>query len=229
MRTIGLLGGMSYLSTGDYYTRVNGAVAAALGGHNSAPILLDSLNFADVHAFQKAGDWVGAGRLLADHARRLAAAGAQAVAICTNLMHKVAPAVEDAIDVPLLHIVDAVADDARARGLRSLGIMGARWTMTEDFYASRLSARGVEPVKAEPADVATTDRIVFDELTQGVIRDQSRAELLGVVERLVAAGADGVLLGCTELPLILTPDNCPHPIIDSTHAHVAAIARFVLS
>ena len=229
LHPIGLLGGMSYHSTIDYYRGINDAVAEAKGGHTSAPLLLASLNFAEVHALQDAGDWAGAGRLLADHARRLQDAGAQAIAICTNLMHKVAPDVEAAIDVPLLHIVDAVAAAAQARGLASLGIMGARWTMTEPFYADRLAQCGVRPVRASDDDVTLTDRIVFDELTRGIVRDPSRAALLGVVSRLAAAGADGIALSCTELPLILHESNCPVPVVESTGAHVAACARFVLT
>jgi len=229
LHTIGLIGGMSYHSTVDYYAGINDAVAEALGGHNSAPLLLDSLNFADIHALQDDGDWDGAGRLLARHARRLQDAGAEAIAICTNLMHKSAPAVAAAIDVPLLHIVDAVAADAKERGLTSLGIMGARWTMTESFYADHLAALGVTPVRAGEGDVALTDSIVFRELTQGLVTEQSRAALLAVVSRLSRAGADGVALACTELPLILDDTNCPVPLVNSTQAHVEACARFVLT
>ena len=228
MHTIGLLGGMSYHSTVDYYMGINDAVARTLGGHHSAPILLDSLNFAEVHDYQAAGDWDGAGALLARHARALESAGAEAVAICTNLMHKVAPAVEAAITVPLLHIVDAVAADARGRGITRLGIMGARWTMTEPFYADRLAANGITAVRAGDADVDLTDRIVFDELTQGVITEESRAALLGVVARLAAAGAEGVALACTELPLILHDGDADVPLVNSTQAHLAACVRFVL-
>lgn len=229
LHTIGLLGGMSYHSTVDYYVGINDAVAASLGGHASAPILLDSLNFAEVHALQNANDWDGAGRLLATHARALQDAGAQAVAICTNLMHKVAPAVEAALDVPLLHITDAVAAVARERGIASVGIMGARWTMTEPFYAGRLERAGIGVVRASDADVAITDRIVFDELTQGIVSDRSRDELLGVVARLMEAGARGVTLSCTELPMILDEAVCGVPVINSTQAHVAACSRFVLT
>jgi len=229
LHTIGLIGGMSYHSTIDYYVGINHAVAASIGGHTSAPMLLDSLDFAEVHALQDAGDWDGAGTLLVHHARVLQDAGAQAVAICTNLMHKVAPAVEAALDVPLLHIVDAVAADARKRGLTSLGLMGARWTMTEPFYSDRLESAGIRAVRASDADVALTDRIVFDELTQGIVTEQAREALCGVASRLIAAGADGVALSCTELPLALDEATCRVPIVDSAQAHIAACARFVLT
>ena len=228
LRTIGLIGGISYHSTVDYYMGINDAVAAAVGGHTSAPLLMSSLNFQMVRDFQVAGDWEGAGQLLAGQARILQQAGAEAIVICANLMHKVAPAVEQSIDVPLIHIADAVAAVATERGVGKLGIMGTGWTMREDFYADRLTQDGIEPVKASQADADLTDRIVFDELTLGIIRDESRAELLGVVNRLAQAGSQGVVLGCTELPLILSQSDTPVVLIDSTKAHVAASVRFIL-
>ncbi|MDR0592242.1 MAG: amino acid racemase [Bifidobacteriaceae bacterium] len=228
LRPIGLIGGMSYHSTVDYYMAINDQVAAARGGFSSAPILLSSVDFAVIRAFQEAGDWAGAGRELAGHAVRLERAGAQAVMICTNLMHKVAPAVQAAVKAPLLHMLDAVAGAARDRGVDRLGIMGARWTMTEPFYADGLRQRGVEPVRADDADVALTDQIIFQELTLGRVTNSSRQALLGVVDRLVRAGARGVVLGCTELPLILKPGDAEVPLLDSTAAHAALAARFVL-
>ncbi|MCL2736329.1 MAG: amino acid racemase [Propionibacteriaceae bacterium] len=228
LRTVGLIGGMSYHSTVDYYLGINDAVAHAVGGHASAPILLSSLDFQQVRDLQVVEDWPAAGRLLAHHARILQDAGAHAVLICTNLMHKVAPAVQDAIDIPLIHIADAVARAATDRGVTSLGIMGAGWTMREDFYADRLTLGGIHPVRAGADDADLTDQIVFDELTQGVVLDSSKEKLLGVVERLVGDGADGVVLGCTELPLILSDGDATVPLIDSTKAHVRAAVDFIL-
>ena len=228
MRTLGLIGGMSYHSTVDYYRGINDAVAAARGGHTSAPLLLSSLDFQVVRELQLADDWDQAGEVLARQAGLLQAAGARAVAICTNLMHKVAPAVEQSLEVPLLHIVDAVAEEAARRGLSALGIMGAGVTMCDDFYADRLARSGIRPVRADADDVEATDRIVFEELTRGIIAEESRARLLGVVDRLVRAGAEGVVLGCTELPLILSAQDSPVPLIDSTQAHVRTAVRFIL-
>ena len=195
----------------------------------------------------------GAGALLASHARALEAAGAEAVMICANLMHKVAPAVEAAIDVPLIHIGDAVA--AAAGKMGQLGVMGARWTMQDPFYADRLALHGINVVPASQADVDLTDRLVFDELTLGIVRDESRTALLGVVDRLADAGAQGVVLACTELPLILSPGDAtvpqrrlsadelarmpkPRPglserservpLINSADAHIAAAVDFIL-
>jgi len=228
LRTIGLIGGTSYHSTVDYYIGINDAVAREAGDHTSAPLVLHSLNFQQVREMQMAEDWEGAGVLLASHARALEAAGAEAVMICANLMHISAPAVEAAIDVPLIHIGDAVAAAARDRGLATLGIMGASWTMQDPFYADRLALHGIDVVRASQADVDLTDRLVFDELTLGIIRDESRTKLLGVVDRLAEAGADGVVLACTELPLILSPGDTAVPLINSLEAHVAAAVGFIL-
>jgi len=225
---LGLIGGMSYHSTVDYYMGINTAVADEVGSHASAPLLLSSLNFQQVRDVQVSDDWEGAGRLLAHHARLLQGAGAEAVIICTNLMHKVAPMVQEAIDVPLLHIADAVAEEARRRDLSSLGIMGAKRTMTDSFYADLLAADGIEPVIARPEDADLTERIVFNELTQGIILDSSHVQLMGVMERLSQAGAEGIVLACTELPLILSQEYTPIPLINSTDAHVNAAVRFVL-
>jgi aspartate racemase len=234
MQTLGIIGGMSWHSTAEYYRLLNTAVAERLGGHHSARIALSSVDFDDVRALQLAGDWEGAGVLLTEHGRRAQAAGADVVLIATNLMHKVAPAVEAALDVPLLHIADAVAAAAGERGLRRLGVIGSRWVMTEDFYAERLGRHGIDVVRPDAggtaweADAALVDGIVFDELTQGVVREESRRELVGVIERLAAAGADGVVLGCTELDLILDEDVSPLPLVDSTTAHVAAAVEVAL-
>ncbi|MDR0285043.1 MAG: amino acid racemase [Propionibacteriaceae bacterium] len=228
LHTLGLLGGMTYHSTVDYYLGINDAIAARRGGHNSAPLLVDSLNFAAVREYQTADDWEGAGRLLADHALALQAAGAEAIVICTNLMHKVAPAVAARLDVPLLHITDAIAFEAEARGLRSLGSLGTKWVMQEGFYTDALIRSGIQPVFAGDDDIATTDRIVFEELTKGIIADASRDELVGVVDRLAKAGADGVILGCTEIPLLMHQHDTVVPLVDSTQAHVALAVKFVM-
>lgn len=229
VETIGLIGGMSWHSTLDYYRAINARTAEALGGHHSARILLSSLDFADVRDCQVREDWDAAGALLASEARRLEAAGAQRIAICTNLMHKVAPAVEAATPVPLEHIGDAVAAAAVDRGVARLGILGTDWVMREPFYAERLGRHGVAAVAPDADDRATIDRIIWDELTRGVVTDASRAAYVEVVERLVARGADGVVLACTEIQLLLGEADVAVPVIDSMTAHAAAIARHALA
>lgn len=228
MQTIGLIGGMSWHSTATYYRIINEVVAQRGGGHASAPIALQSLDFAPVRQCQVDGDWEGAGELLAEAARRCVAGGAETVAICTNLMHKVAPAVEDAIDVPLLHIADAVAGVAAPQGWDRLGLLGARWVMEETFYADRLARHGITAISPGEDDRALVDRVVFDELTQGVIRDESRAAYVGVIERLAEAGAQAVVLACTEIGLLVDESDSPLPLVCSAQAHAHALAEVVL-
>ncbi|MDR0488478.1 MAG: amino acid racemase [Propionibacteriaceae bacterium] len=229
LHTLGLIGGITYHSTVNYYMGINNGVAAACGGHNSAPLIISSLNFQQVRGFQMAEDWEGAADFLTHHGSLLRDAGAEAIVICANLMHRTAPRLEASLDIPVLHIVDAISVVARERGLSSMGIMGTGWTMREPFYADRLQANGIRPVRASDDDIAITDTIVFDELTQGIVREESRAQLLGVVDRLAEAGADGVILGCTEIPMIISQADSDVPLIDSTQAHVAAAVNFVLS
>ena len=228
MRTIGLVGGMSWHSTASYYAMINKAVAARLGGHASARICLQSLDFAEVRGYQVSGDWAGAGALLADAALRCQAAGADVVAICTNLMHKVAPQVEARLDVPLLHIGDAVAGVALHHGWDRLGILGARWVMEETFYTERLARSGVAALAPEAADRRLVDRVIFDELTQGRVEAGSRAAYQAVIARLAARGAQAVVLGCTEIGLLIGPGDSPIPVIDSAAVHAAALAAYAL-
>jgi aspartate racemase len=228
METLGLIGGMSWHSTATYYRLINEAVAAERGGHASARIALQSLDFAEIRDCQLAGDWDRAAGLLVEAGRRCVAGGATTVAICTNLMHKVAPQVESALDVPLLHIGDAVADEARRHGWGTLGILGTRWVMEEDFYAERLARHGITAVVPDASERELVDTIIFDELTQGVVSAQSRAAYVEVIRGLAAAGADAVVLACTEIGLLVGPDDSPLPVIDSAEAHAAALARAAL-
>ncbi len=229
MQTIGLIGGMSWHSTASYYRILNEVVAERLGGHASAQVALQSLDFAAVRQCQLDGDWGGAGALLAEAGRRCEAGGADVVAICTNLMHKVAPAVEAALDVPLLHIADAVAGVAQPHGWDRLGILGARWVMEETFYADRLARHDITAIAPGPDDRDLVDRVVFDELTQGIVRDGSRAAYVEVIGRLAEQGAQAVVLACTEIGLLVGADDSPLPLICSADAHARALAEVALS
>ena len=228
MRTLGLIGGMSWHSTVEYYRTLNTAVQEQLGGHHSAHVLLESLDFAQVRELQLAEDWDGAGDLLARAARRLQDGGADAVLIAANLMHKVAPAVEAAVDVPLLHIADAVADVATGAGWGTVGVVGTRWVMAEPFYADRLAQHGITTLVPDAAVQEEIDRIIFAELAHGQVLDASRARLAAVTADLRTAGADAVVLACTELELALTDDG-PVPLIPSAQVHALAAARFALA
>lgn len=228
MSTLGLIGGMSWHSTMTYYRIINEMVAAERGGHASARIALQSLDFAEIRRCQVDGDWDGAAALLAEAGRRCEADGATTVAICTNLMHKVAPQVEDAIGVPLLHIADAVGAEAARRGWRTLGILGTSWVMEESFYADRLARHGIAAVVPDAADRAVIDRIIFDELTQGVVTDASREVYLDVIGQLADRGADAVVLACTEIGLLVGAADSPLPVIDSAEVHARALGVQVL-
>ncbi|HEX6151848.1 aspartate/glutamate racemase family protein [Nocardioides sp.] len=229
MRTLGLIGGMSWHSTATYYRIINEVVADRLGGHASAPIALQSLDFATIRQCQVDGDWAGAGVLLGRAAQACVTGGADAVAICTNLMHKVAPAVESAVDVPLLHIGDAVAGVASSHGWTRLGILGTRWVMEESFYADRLARHGITAVVPSEPERELVDRVVFDELTQGKIVDASRAAYVDVIERLASQGAEAVVLACTEIGLLVSGPDSPLPLICSADAHARALADFSLA
>jgi len=230
MQTIGLIGGMSWDSSATYYRLINTEVRARLGGHHCARLVLVSLDFGAVRALQLADRWDDAGELLADAARTLAAAGADVVVLCTNLMHKVAPAVESATALPFLHIVDAVGARARALGADRIGLIGTRQVMAEDFYARRLADRWSIDVVVPPVDEqAELDRVIFDELTQGVVSAASRDTFAGVIERLAARGAQAVVLACTEIGLLLGPGDVAVPLIDSAQVHALAAVDAALA
>ncbi|HEV2375502.1 MAG TPA: aspartate/glutamate racemase family protein [Streptosporangiaceae bacterium] len=221
MRTIGLLGGMSWVSTTEYYRILNQLTGRERSGH-SAPLLLHSFDFAEVAALQAAGSWDEAGDLLAGAAKGLEAAGAELLLICTNTMHKVAPAVQAAVSVPLVHIVDATAERARAAGLRTLGLLGTRFTMEDGFYQERMRAHGLRVVVPGAADRETVHRVIFEELCTGVTTEASRQAYRQAIARLVAAGAEGVVLGCTEIELLVSQADSPVEVFATTRIHAEA-------
>ncbi|MCG8992616.1 aspartate/glutamate racemase family protein [Laribacter hongkongensis] len=228
MKTLGLIGGMSWESTATYYRLLNEHAKAALGGLHSARLVLVSVDFAEVEALQACGDWDAAGALLARACRQLEAAGADAVVLCTNTMHKVAPAMQAATDLPFLHIGDATAAAIRAAGLDCVGLLGTRFTMEQDFYRARLEARGIRVLVPEADDRATVHRIIYDELCLGDIRPTSRTAYLDIIGRLAAAGAQGVVLGCTEIPLLVSAGDTSLPLFDTTALHARFAADFAL-
>ncbi|HXH80110.1 aspartate/glutamate racemase family protein [Nocardioides sp.] len=229
MKTIGLIGGLSWYSTAQYYRTINELVQERRGGHASALIALQSLDFSVVRAHQESGDWAAAGRLLADAGRRCQDAGADVVLICANLMHRVADDVESALDVPLLRITDAIADQARARGWSQLGLLGTRWVMEEDFYTGRLERSGLRTHVPAPDDRAEVNRIIFDELTQGRVVEESRITYLAAIDRLADAGAEAVVLACTEIELLVNDGDAPIPLLDSMRVHAEAAVDFALA
>ena len=222
MRLLGVLGGMSWTSTEAYYRGLNEGVAARLGGLHSARLVLHSVDFAPVARAQHAGDWDAATAVLTEAARGLAAAGAGALLLATNTMHRVAGPVEDAAGVPLLHIADPTADALLAGGVRRVGLLATRFTMEEGFYVDRLRGRGLDVVVPQPADREVVHRVIYDELVHDVVREESRRAYREVVDRLAAAGAEAVVLGCTEIGLLLGAGDTDVPLLDTTALHVAA-------
>ncbi len=230
MRRIGLLGGMSWESTAVYYRFVNEAVRDRLGGLHSADCLVRSVDFAGIEALQRAGDWDEAGRVLAAEARALQDAGAELLVLCTNTMHKVAGALTAAVDVPLVPIADATAEAVRAAGLRTVGLLATAYTMEQDFYVGHLRERhGLEVLVPDAAGRRTVHDVIYGELCVGIVRDDSREAYRRVMGALAARGAEGILLGCTEIDLLVGPRDAPVPVFDTTRLHAERAVELALS
>ena len=222
VKTIGLLGGMSWESSIEYERIINTEVRRRLGGVHSADLLVRSYDFGAIEELQEEGDWEGAGRLLAADARRLQDAGADLIVLCTNTMHLVAPTIEAAIDVPFLHLADATAAAVREAGIDRVGLLGTKFTMEMDFYSGRLESHGLEVVVPDATDRAVVNTVIYDELVQGLVLDASRDSYLEIIGRLVATGAEGVIAGCTEIELLVTPEDVSIPYFPTTRLHALA-------
>ena len=219
MKTVGLIGGMSWESTITYYQLLNEGVKDALGGLHSAKILLYSVDFYEIEALMTRGEWEKAADLLGGVAQRLETAGADMILICTNTLHKVAPQVQSRIHVPLVHIAEAAADELRANDITRVGLLGTKYTMTQEFYRDKLTARGIDVLIPEGEDIDLVNRVIFDELCLGVVKPDSKAAYLRVIAELAARGAQGILLGCTELGLIVSAEDVALPLFDTTVIH----------
>ena len=230
MKTIGLLGGMSWESTASYYRLINEGVKRALGGLHSARIVLYSVDFGPIEALQHAGDWAATAEILARAARRVEAGGADFLLLCTNTMHKVAPEIEAAIDIPLVHIADATAGVLRHRGIGRVGLLGTAFTMEQDFYTGRLRERfGIDVVVPPQADRQVVHDVIYRELCLGEIRPASRDRYLAIIDALAGQGAEAVVLGCTEIGLLVTPQSTPVPLIDTTMLHAEKAVELALT
>jgi aspartate racemase len=230
MKTIGLLGGMSWESTTEYYRAINTGVKQALGGLHSAKIVLYSVDFAPIEACQSRGDWSATAEILVDAARRIQRAGADGLLICTNTMHKVAPAIELAISIPLLHIADATAEILVRDGVKTVGLLGTAFTMEQHFYKGRLAERyGLEVLVPEEDDRQIVHDIIYDELCRGKIRGPSRASYRRIVDQLAAAGAEAVILGCTEIGLLIKQADTTVRLVDTTAIHAARAVEWALA
>ncbi len=229
MKRLGLIGGMTWHSTVDYYRLINEGVQARLCGYRSAEIVMVSVDFAPVEDLQTKGDWTGLGRLMVQAARTLEKAGADGLVICANTMHQLAPDIAAAVRLPIIHIADAAAQAVKARGLTAVGLLGTRYTMEMDFYRTRLERdHGLKVLVPDASQRAVVHRVIYDELGQGLIREASRRAYVGIIEDLVRRGAQGVILGCTEIPLLIKAADSPIPVFDTTALHAAAAVDFAL-
>jgi len=229
MKTIGLLGGMSWESSIEYERIINTEVRRRLGGVHSADLLIRSYDFDDIEALQLEGEWDQAGALLAADAARLEAAGADLIVLATNTMHKVAQQIESAITIPLLHIANATADAVHGAGIASVALLGTRYTMEQDFYRGRLAERGLEVMIPDVADRAYIHDVIFDELVQGRAEAASKQRFLEIIAGLYARGAEGVIAGCTEIELLVTPEDLDRPYFPTTQIHAIAAVEAALS
>ncbi|OSI09539.1 aspartate/glutamate racemase family protein [Neisseria zoodegmatis] len=229
MKTIGIIGGMSAESTVLYYQIINRETNARLGGNHSADIVMHSVDFEKIVRLQKAGDWAAAGAVLAESARKLEGMGADVLVLATNTMHKIADVIEQAVRIPLLHVVDATAAAVKAKGLSRVGLLGTRFTMSDGFYSERMAKQGVEIRMPSENEQAEIHRIIFEELCLNKIQAGSKAYYQQVVRRLQEQGAEGVILGCTEIGLLLKENDCPLPLFDSAEIHALAAVDFALS
>ncbi len=230
MKTIGLIGGMSWESTVPYYRLINEMVRERLGGLHSAKVILLSVDFHEVEQLQRAARWEEAGTLLANGARAIESAGADFIVLCTNTMHKVAPAIESAVSIPLLHIADATAESILRAGVRKVGLLGTRFTMEQAFYRDRLrDLHGIEVLIPEQEDREVVHQIIYDELVVGKLLPASRDAYRKIIAKLAGQGAEGIVLGCTEISLLVSQDDSPVPLFDTTRIHAqSAVERSLL-
>ena len=229
MKTIGLIGGLSWESSAEYYRLINRAVRVRRGGLHAANIVMHSLDFAPVAALQAAGDWAALDEAMVEASRALERAGADMLLICSNTMHRCAGAIEAASPLPLVHIAKTVTTAIETAGLRRVGLLGTAFTMEQDFYKGRMAEAGLDVVVPDAAGRAAVHRIIYDELVQGVIRDAARAEYRAVIDALVERGAQAIVLGCTEIMLLVGPDDSAVPLFDTLTLHVEAAVADALS
>lgn len=228
MKTIGLIGGMSWESTVTYYQIINRVVKDKLGGFHSARCLLYSVDFHEIEACQSSGDWEKCGDILAEAAQRLEQAGADFIVICTNTMHKVAPQMQDAVSIPLLHIAEATAQELKKSHIDKVGLLGTIYTMEQDFYKAKLQEAGIEVLIPEEEDRQRVNYIIFQELCLGVLDDNSRQTLLAVIDKLAQQGAQGIVLGCTEIGLLVQQQDTDLPLFDTALIHAQKAALYSL-
>lgn len=228
MKTIGLIGGMSWESSSEYYRIINQEVKARLGGLHSSKCILYSVDFEEIETCQSNGDWEKSAVIILKAARSLEAAGADFVVICTNTMHKVADSIQAGINIPLLHIADITAQEVLSGGIRTIGLLGTRYTMEQDFYKARIEAKGIKVLVPGEADRTTVNSVIYNELCLGQIKDESRARFKAIIQALIEQGAEGIILGCTEIGLLVKSGDSSVPLFDTTMIHAKGAVDFAL-
>lgn len=224
MKTIGMIGGMSWESTVTYYKIINEVVKEELGGLHSAKILLYSVDFEEIEKYQSDGEWERAGEVLAEAAKKLENAGADYIVICTNTMHKVVPQIEARIGIPVIHIAEATADILLQSGINRVALLGTKYTMTQDFYKEKLVGAGIEVLIPGEEEIEEINEVIFKELCRGIISEASKQKYLAVIDKLAAAGAQGVILGCTEIGMLIREADTALPVFDTTQIHATKAA-----
>lgn len=225
MKVIGLIGGMSWESSAVYYQLINRRIQDLLGGVHNAKIILYSLDFGEIEALQRVGNWKEMGVILGDVAETMEKAGAEMLVLCTNTMHKLAPAIESRIEIPFIHIADVTGDAIGAKGLKTVGLLGTQFTMEQKFYKDRLKNRyDLNIITPTLKDRKEVHRIIYDELVKGIILEESRQTYIQIIQRLIEKGAEGVILGCTEIPLLISDKDCTIPVFNTTALHAEAAA-----
>lgn len=228
MKTLGLIGGLSWESSTEYYRYINTFVKEELGGLNSAKCLMHSFNFAEIVEMQHNGEWEKATQAMVDAAKKLEGGGADAIVICTNTMHKMADDLEKNVVIPLIHIADATAAKIKEQGLDAVGLLGTNFTMEQDFYKERLKKHGIDVVVPDGEDRKIVHNVIYEELCQGVVKEASKKAYLEILSRLADKGAQGVVLGCTEIPLLINQNDTSMPLFDTTYLHSKAAAEFAM-
>ena len=229
MKTIGLIGGMSWESSAEYYRILNELTKKALGNMHSCKCILYSVEFGEIEALQRNGEWEKLTNIMVDAAQKLEKAGAEFVVICTNTMHMMAPEVQAAIGIPVLHIADAAAEEIKKQGLKKVGLLGTRFTMEKEFYKGRIAEKhGIEVIVPSETDQTTIHNVIYNELVQGVVKQESKNQYKEVIQRLVDNGAEGIILGCTEIPMLIKQDDISVPIFDTTTIHAEYAMEYAL-
>ena len=228
MKTIGLIGGMSWESTVTYYQIINETVKRELGGLHSAKVLLYSVDFAEIEEYQAKGEWGKSAKVLSQAAINLEKAGADFIVICTNTMHKVAPEIQKEISIPVIHIAEATADELRKHGITKVGLLGTKYTMTQEFYKSKLIEVGIDVLIPDEEGITTVNDVIYKELCLGIISEQSKKKFVSVIEDLQREGAQGVILGCTEIGLLIGQEDTALPVFDTTQIHATKAALLAI-